>query len=223
MKLANGILRPGRVLEVLDGGKIRAEVPGLFSADDKDKLPPIYPFLSSHSNSYSHPKEYDEVWILSFSDNPLQLHWFRKDNISENDKNILSEENVEILCNRETGMDWATIYFSDGSGWIISKGDSKIQINKEGNILLYTPNPHRIIDINDKCISIGSEGESAHPAAKGDNVVDILNDICGLFGAIQKVSLANPYTALIGTTITPKLLKIRNKIGSISSQHVKID
>ena len=38
MRLGNAILRPGKVIEVLDNGKIRASVPGLFSEEYKDKL-----------------------------------------------------------------------------------------------------------------------------------------------------------------------------------------
>ena len=38
MDLSKAILRPGKVIEVLENGKIRADVPGLFSLEDKDKL-----------------------------------------------------------------------------------------------------------------------------------------------------------------------------------------
>ena len=97
MKLSQGILRPGRVLEVLDNGKIKATAPGLFNAQDQPLLPPILPFPSWHANSYSSPKVGDEVWVLNLMDNPLQLHWFRKDNFTENP--VIQEENVEVLCN----------------------------------------------------------------------------------------------------------------------------
>lgn len=40
MKFANAILRPGIVEDVLANGMIKASAPGLFSAQDLDKLPP---------------------------------------------------------------------------------------------------------------------------------------------------------------------------------------
>lgn len=223
MKLVNATLRPGKIIEVLDGGKIRAEVPGLFPAEFKDKLPPIYPFFTNHSNSYSHPKVYDDVWVLNFSDNPLDLHWFRKDNYIEYDQEILQEQNVEILCNRETGMGWAQIYFTDNSGWIIRNDESLIQIRKDGSLKMQMDWPHRTIDINSKNISIGTEGESAHPAALGDKTQDSLTAICGLLNVISTVAKTNPYTMMIGTTIETMLPDIQKTIGPIASNHVTLD
>lgn len=224
MKLVNCILRPGRVMEVLENGAIKAEVPGLFDRTELDKCPPIYhtPW-GDHANSYTQPKKYDEVWILNTTDNPLQLHWFRKDNYSKHNADLIKEENVEVLCNRESGMGWATIYFSDGSGWVISKNDSIINIKADGGIILKTPTPHRVIDINTQNISIGSEGESAHPAAYGDKTQEALQKICELFKSIQVVTQTNPYTTMISTAITSKLPGIEDTIGPIASQHVTID
>ena len=72
----------------------------------------------------------------------------------------VSEENVEILCNREVGGDWATIYFSDGSGWIISNGESKIQIKSDGTLLLTNNMPHRDIEISNDAIRLGTAKKS---------------------------------------------------------------
>lgn len=223
MKLGNAILRPGKVIEVLDDGKIRASVPGLFSEEYKDKLPPIHPFFTQHTNAYSDPKVYDDVWVLNFYDNPLDLHWFRKDNFPENNKEILQEENVEVLCNREAGLGWAQIYFSDGTGWIIRNDESLIQIRKDGSILLQMDWPHRTIDINSGNISLGSEGESAHPAALGDKTQDSITAICGLFNVIATVAKSNPYTMMIGTTIDSLLPDVQKTIGPIASNHVTLD
>ena len=165
MKLINGTIRPGTVLSVLENGNIKASAPGLFSfTDEVDKLPPIMPwFMGSNSKSFSKVKEYDEVWIMNFSDNPLQLYWLRKDDIDC--PNIpMNDDNVEILCNRNVNGEWCSIYFSDGSGWVISKGGSSIKIKADGSIVL-SNGINRCIDINGSNISIGSEGKSAHPAA----------------------------------------------------------
>ena len=223
MRLNNGILRPGIVLEVIDNkGTIKASAPGLFSEVDKDNLPPITPLYLSHSNQFSTPTVNDEVWILNFTSNTQQLYWFRKDDYISNNEKLLEEENVEVICNKEGEMGWATIYFSNGSGWIIRNDRSVIQIDPEGNILLENPNPHRTIHINDNNISIGSKGESAHPAAYGDKVSDLLWKIYMTFEAIKTSSSVNPYTANIGAAIT-SIGDWSGEIGDIESSHVTID
>lgn len=228
MKLSKATIRPGTVREVLENGIIKASAPGLFSfEDDTANMPSIIPWqIGSNSGSFSKVKLYDEVWIMNFLDNPQQLYWFRKDRINENENlinTINSEENVEIVCNRDIAGDWCTIYFSDGSGLIIGKGDSIIQIRPNGSILLNTGESNRCIDINSTGISIGSEGESAHPAAYGDEVESILRALCSLLGKMAITATLNPYTAILGTTINTGLGSIINKLDSISSPHVTID
>lgn len=226
MKLDKGTIRPGMVLEVLNDGTIKASAPGLFSfTDDPSLLPPIYPwFIGSNSNAFSKLKKYDNVWIMSFSDNPQQLYWFRKDNIGENADNIpMDATYVDVICNKDVGGEWATIYFSDGTGWVIGKGDSIIQIREDGTIQLNTDMPNRCIDINGKNISIGSVGTSAHPAAYGDTVSDVLSELCILLNKVAMTAVGNPYTMAIGTQILTSMPKITNKISDIASQHVTID
>lgn len=226
MNLNKGTIRPGTVLEVFDDGTIKASAPGLFSfVDDPNKLPPIMPwFIGNNSNSFSKLKQYDDVWLINFIDNPLQLYWLRKDNVSDNAENLpMHEENIEIVCNREVRGEWCSIYFSDGSGWVMSKGDSIIKIRPDGSILLSADMPSRCIDINGKNISIGSEGKSAHPAAYGDKTEAVLMDICILLNKVALSSLSNPYTFNIGNTLLMQLPNITNKISDISSEHVTID
>jgi hypothetical protein len=233
MKLFKGTIRPGTVLEILEDGLIKASAPGLFSfADDPVMMPPIMPwFVGNVSNSFSKLKKYDEVWILNFSDNPRQLYWFRKDNLKDNnellipgtDSRVVDEENVDIVCNRDADGEWATIYFSDGSGWVIGKGDSIMQIRPDGTILLDTGMPNRCIDINGKSISIGSPGESAHSAAYGDATEAAMLSLCMLLNKVAMSAIANPYTAAIGTTLLKSLPSVIDQIPDISSTHVTID
>ena len=226
MKLSRATIRPGIVLEVLNDGIIKATAPGLFSVvEDPVKLPPIMPWFIGHNcNAFSKPNQYDEVWILNFADNPRQLYWFRKDNIANNNERIpMSEENVEVLCNKEAGGEWATIYFSDGSGWVIGKGESIIQIREDGTIQLNTDMPNRCIDINNENISIGSVGTSAHPAAFGDEVASVLNSICVLLNGVALKAMTNPYTMAIGAELIAKLPPIVNKIPNVVSNNVTLD
>lgn len=221
MKLSSGSLRPGLVVKTLDEGKIIASAPGLFSSKDVDKLPPIYPFTGHHANKFSSVNPGDEVWILNFNDNPLQLYWFRKDNHPENNKELLKEQNVEIICNREAGTGWATIYFSDGSGWVIKNDESFIKISANGDITLSKNEPHRKIIIDDDAIKIG--GSSSHPAVYGDVLQDVLEKLQIMLQLMQKAAITNPYTLALGTAMgtTPEELSLL--IPKITSPHVIID
>lgn len=227
MKLINGTLRPGSVLEVLENGKIKASAPGLFSSQDKDLVPPIMPFweiIGGHANAFSTPTEGDEVWILNMTDNPLQLYWFRKDDHIDANKKIFAEggtENVEIICNRESGVGYATLYFSDGSGWVLRNDDSHLQIYPDGHIELGMNWPHRTIKIDPKAIHLGS-GNNEHPACYGDETAAILLKICGLLQALGKVAKMIPYTAALAPLFS-MAKSIQEDIPGIKSSHVKID
>lgn len=236
MKLSDGELRPGTVLEVLSvEGVIKASVPGLFSSADQEVLPPIYPFCVGGSNTFSTPNVGDECWVLFFHNNPEQLYWFRKDNFATNNGNrnkggskkiggnIQDQTNVEVLSSRESGMGWATIYFSDGTGWIIQNQDAIMQLDPDGNILLSTGAPHGDIEISDEGISLGTKGGSAHPACYGDRVADLFDNIIKTLQAIQNASNANPYTIAIGNAITPLLSQYENDAEYIKSDYVTLD
>ena len=227
MKLINATLRPGNILEVLDNGKIKASAPGLFSKEDQSLLPPIRPFwelIGMHSNSFSTPKVGDECWVLNLSDNPLQLYWFRKDDHVTCNTQIFKEhgyDNVEIICNRETGMSWASLYFSDGSGWVMRNDDSFIQIYPDGHIEMGMNWPSRKITIDSSAIHLGSSGDE-HSAAYGDETASILLKICGVLEALEMLSSISPFTShLVPALKNVKLFK--DDIPGIISSQVKID
>ena len=85
-------IRPGRVLSVEDNkGTIKACCCGLFSEEDEiDKLPPIHQFPLGGANNFSSPSVDDEIWLLFFDDNPLELFYIRKDMFSEHLQELLS-------------------------------------------------------------------------------------------------------------------------------------
>lgn len=225
MRLTNGILRPGIVLDVLESGKIKASAPGLFVEEDKDLNPPIMPFyelIGSHPNSFTTPKQGDEVWILNLLDNPLQLYWFRKDDHITNNSNIFKEtgtQNVEILCNTESGIGYASLFFSDGTGWVLRNDDSKLQIFPDGHIELGMNWPHRSITIDPQAIKLGN-GE--HPACLGDETANILLRICGLFQVLGQAAKTSPYTMALAPIFDMGKM-IQEDIPGIKSSHVKID
>lgn len=225
MKLTNGILRPGEILEVLENGKIKASAPGLFAEEDKDLNPPIMPFwelIGSHANTFSTPVVGDEIWLLNLTDNPMQLYWFRKDNHIEANADIFSEAgtaNVEILCNRESGVGYASLFFSDGTGWMLRNDDSRLQIFPDGHIELGMNWPHRTITIDPNSIRLG---DGAHPAAYGDEVANILMKICGLLQNAAKAAKTTPYTMALAP-IFDCAKTIQEDIPGVKSAHVQID
>lgn len=216
-------MRPGRVIEVLDSGNVKVAAPGLFSEEDIEVLPPVMPFFGLHANTYSEPKEQDEVWVLNMSDNPQQLFWFRKDDRAEHNAELESEQNVEILCNREAGTGYATIYFSDGTGWMFRNGDSFINIKADGSILLNPNIPKRCIHLCNNSISLGSEGGSEHQACYGDEVQNVLDMIQASLECIRQAASTNPYTQAIAAALGSQPARIKSSIPKIISSNVTLD
>lgn len=227
MILAQAQIRPGRVLKVEDEkGTIKAMCCGLFSEeDDLENLPPVYPFPLGGANNFSSPKEDDEIWVMFFADNPMELFYIRKDNFPENLQDILSQdyEECEVLASRELATGMIQLYFTDGDGWIIRNIDSVIQIRKDGSILLDKGSDHRKIDICDNSISLGSEGGSAHPAALGDKIVNSMNILNNILNAISNTAKSNPYTAGLAMTIDMLRPVFEQSIDEIESQHITLD
>ena len=220
-------IRPGIVEEIIDNkGTIKASCCGLFSdVDATDKLPPIYPFPLGGANNFSSVHNDDEIWVMFFDDNPLELFYIRKDNFPEQLKEILDKnyEDVEVIASRDMPNGVVQIYFTEGDGWIIQNADSVIQIRKDGSILLDTGYAHRKIDVNYNSISIGSKGTSAHTAAYGDSVVNSLNILNDLLDALSESAHINPYTQQLGATIDTLRPRFEESLEEIESQHVTLD
>lgn len=215
-------MRPGRVIEVLDSGLVKVAAPGLFSEEDKEVLPNVMPFFGWHANTYSEPKVDDEVWVLNFTDNSLQLFWFRKDNRAEHNAGIEGEENVEILCNREAGTGYATIYFSDGTGWMFRNGDSLMNIRADGTIILNT-NGNTVLHVTDSGISLGTENKSAHPGCFGDETQKALQMISSCLKAIRQAAQPNAQTAAISAAIGSAPENLDSQADAIVSNKITLD
>lgn len=223
-------MRPGVVKDVLEHGIIKASAPGLFNDEDvNDDLPPIYPFnelIGAHANSFSQPEKYDEVWILNLTDNPMQLYWFRKDPHESNNSNIdTNGTHVEILCNREAGCSWASLYFTDGSGWTMSYNDGRLWIDKDGHIELGITNlPSRTISITSDGIHLGNPCNAQHPATYGDVTAELLRDILSkIINACMTAGMGSPMTVPLASALIKNLSPLTLKTSDICSNHVKID
>lgn len=215
-------MRPGTILEVVDNqGTIKVEAPGLFTREDPEKLPPVYPLFLFGTNSFSTPVKGDEVWIMNFTDNERQLYWFRKDDLDNNKKYLTDEEGkIDIVVNRDTDKGWGVLYFSDGSGWVMSRDTTKINIDSKGNIYLSHPNPNRTISITSNSISLGKRDGSDHTACFADVLIPILNAITDQFDELKVALSENPYTASAATSIVTADWK--NDIDKIESTNVTL-
>lgn len=236
MKLIHATIRPGKVLEIVEdgAGAIKVSAPGLFTdADGTEVLPPVYPWpFGHHANAYSCPKVGEEVWVISFTDNPLQLHWVRKDDFPENLKDLpLTDEaqNLEVVVNREfEDSKWAILYFSNDDGWMMRRGeDSWINIKADGGIILRSAFDNRIIDLCEDSIALGQEGEAKNHAMLyevwkdkwAQTIIDQLEQT--LFNAAS----ANPYTANLAPAFKAMAAALKTTAitnDPIKSNHVSI-
>ena len=203
-------------------GKIKVEAPGLFAGAEKDNCPPVYPFFGQHANSYSSVEEGDEVWLLSCTDNKRQLHWIRKDDHEKADVGLMDGKNVEILMNRESGVGWATLMFEDGMGWIIRNNNSIINVTTDG-VMLDAGAPHRVIDINSGCISLGTAGKSKYKAALGDEVQKAFESTYALLKALRAAANMSAYTKHLVPAIDSQLSSLDQRIPKIISDNVTLD
>lgn len=228
MNLSNATMRPGRVIEVLGGGKIKASVPGLFNKQDSAVLPVINQLvMGGAANSFSSPNVHDEIWVLNDPKTPDSLFWFRKDKTDEANvelgEEVTASKNVEVICNRETNTGWATLLFSDGTGWMIKNERVYMKIGKDGDIVMSTGDPHRTISITKDCISLGTEGRAEHPAAYGDKIGEIFSLISTTLKTVRTMCGNNYLTAPIGAAISACPEKIDMLNSNLSSNNVYID
>ena len=158
---------------------------------------------------------------MNFDDNPLQLFWFRKDDRTEHNSEIEGEENVEVLCNREAGTGYATIYFSDGTGWMLRNGSSFINIRADGSIIIDAGNTK--LHVKGEGISLGSENKSAHPGCFGDEIKKALQMISSCLRAMRDAAQPNAYTAPIGTAIGSTPENLDQQAEAIISNKITLD
>lgn len=232
MKLLHATIRPGKVLEIIEdgAGTIKVSAPGLFTdADGTEVLPPVYPWpFGHHANSYSCPKVGEEVWVMSFADNTLQLHWVRKDDFPENLKDLpLADEtqNLEVVVNREfEDSKWAILYFDNDDGWMMRKGeDGLINIRANGSILLKTNFDKRIIDICEDSIALGTEGKAGDNAMLYSKWKEWADELLNQFKTtLMNAASANPYTVNLAPAFQAVATALQPKIDPIKSEHVTI-
>lgn len=175
------------------------------------------PWNTGNSNSYTAPRVGDQVWVANFSDNPMQLYWVRKDDRVLN-KALESQSNVEVVCNRETGLGNAAIYYTDEQGWMIQNGDTFITLPPNGGVEI---NGEQII-LNTERINIGNTEDATHPAVLGDELQKVLIAIQAALATVQQSASCNAYTVAIANALGSQPMRIKNMIDNITSSSLTI-
>lgn len=226
MRLINGEIRPGVVLEVLDEyGTIKGSCLGMFSdEDDPELLPPIQQWPTQSGTCFNQPKVNDPIWVLFFYDNPQELFYFFQANVQRSSNHILSKKpkDAQILASRDSDLGKAQLYYTSDDGWKIEKDESRVQIDKDNNIELSKDDlEERSLKIDEDGVFLGDK-EKSQPAVLGDDLQDCLTSIYNALQALNEGLLSNPYTSPAAAQFTPKLAPIYNKINNILSKTVNV-
>ena len=188
-------------------------------------LPPIYPFFTILHGTFSRPTVGEKIWVISTTDNPTQLLYFKQPELTEDIKNVIKEtgsDQCEILSNYDGKNGWAQIFFSDGTGWMIR--DDKVYINLTNDkMILSTGTKHRTISITDEGISLGTENESKEKAVLGDSLTKLLDKLKLNIDCLAKAASASPNTVGLTHALTKMSQDLSTDIKSILSEHVTLD
>ncbi len=227
MKLQNAILTPGIVKEVVDNyGTIKATVFGLFSDNEEpDNIPPIYPFFTTLSGTFSTPTVGDKIWVLSVSDNPSELLYLRQPENTVDIKNVINEtgeNHVELLTNYESNNGWAQLFFDDGTGWIIRNDGVYIKLSTE-EAIIDIGMKNRAFQISSDGISLGTIGGSKEKAVMGDSLVKLLNQLNVNIKTLASTAGASPYTTHLCSVINKISSDLDLSTQSILSENVTLD
>lgn len=214
-------LRPGRVIANLENGQIKADVPGLFSQEDIDSLPPIYPWtFHAGCNSFSSVLVGDEVWVMREEENPRSLHWLRKDDISKECGHLINaNEDLDIICSRDAGTGRAILAYSESTGWMISLGDAQINISPE--LVVSLTNGGTELSLDGGQIFLGPN--KSHTGCYGDVAAQAMDTLSNCIKDIMNAASKNVYTMPISTVLPPYVQQFKDYGNKISSDVVKLD
>lgn len=226
MKLINGEIRPGYVLEVLDEyGTIKGSCLGVFSdEEDPELLPPIQQWPTQSGTCFNQPKVNDPIWVLFFTDNPQELFYFPQANIHNASSHILSKKpkDAQILASRDSDIGKAQLYYTTDDGWLMNKDETRVQIDKDNNIELAKDDlEERSIKIDDDGVFLGDK-DNSQPAVLGDDLQDCLTSIYNTLQALSESLKSSPYTEPAAASLDAKLPTVYNKINKILSKTVNV-
>lgn len=227
MKLINAKIVPGTVQEVVDDyGTIKGSAYGLFSAEEStENLPPIYPFFTVTHGTFSRPTVGELIWVISTTDNPTELFYFKQRELTEDIKNIIEEvgsNQCEIISNYEGKNGWAQIFFADGTGWMVRNDGVQFNMTDE-KIVLTTGSKNRTISISSDGISLGTEGTSKEKAVLGDSLSKLLQQLDINIKTLASTASASPYTTHLTNVINKMASDLDSSLQNILSENVSLD
>lgn len=221
MKLSNCEMRPGKVIAVCNNyGTIKAVCCGLFSEDNIDNLPPIYPLLKISNSYYCEPQIGDLIWVIFDTTNPLELFYIFQGDTFSNNGDILSRsiDSGSILY-RDTNSD-SSLQWNDQEGWLMDQQDSRVQIDPNGDINISKEDKE--ININDNGIQI-TTGHNSSPAVLGNELKIALQDLIEGLQNVSSVAKSHSITTGIGIALDAAILSFNSKLSNILSRNITID
>lgn len=178
-------------------GRIKCGAPGYFSrAKGKmsvTDIPWVYPFTMAANQSFSVPEEGKKVWLLDNKEVDEEFWYIPFHEMSTSLKDASGAyEGTDIMFSREIGGKMMRMYSTLDSGVKLEMGDSKIDLNANGDIVIKTAEQQLKIS-GGECIigSIDSEGEK-EPVVLGNKYKEFLSSLSEKFVELATLS-SNPY------------------------------
>lgn len=217
MDLMDYELLPGVVISAKDDqclGRIKVALPGDINATNTqiEALPWCYPWNMCGYQKFSKLCENSKVWVIRNKLDNLDMHYFPMMDLNPNTLSIISNyDNPEVLISRDLGGQQVYIYYTDGDGIVLSLGNTKININSNGEIDLNTGKGS--IKITGENVLLNTD-ETTNHAVRCEPLNDCLNQIKNCLTAIQTSASPNPYTNPIATALQPQLQELNNMLTS---------
>lgn len=218
MNLSDYELLPGVVISVKDEeclGRIKVALPNAESTSNTqlNALPWCYPlFMTGTYQGFTKLVDNCKVWVLRNKLDKLEMWYWPMVDLNPNTQNIVAPyDNPDVLISRDMGGQNAYIYYTDGQGIVLSIGQTKININEKGEIILTTGKGSLKVSGESVFLNTDSNNGSDRVAKFGpiDNVV---NKIYECLLNIQNSAAGSCLTSHISSSLAPTVSELKGMI-----------
>lgn len=218
MNLSDYELLPGVVVSVNDEaclGRVKGSVPGGESPDNTqiEAMPWIYPmFMTGTYQGFTKLLEGSKIWVMRNKLDPMEMWYWPMMDLNPNTKEIVSAyDNPDVLISRDMGGQNVYIYYTDGQGIMLSVGQTKININEKGEVVLST-GPGQL-KISGEDLFINTDSAESH-ATRCESLTSFLGLIRDALLGIQTSCAASPWTSHVGKgdDLASSLAKIQSAL-----------
>ena len=172
-------------------GRVKISVPDVYGSNIPNYWAlPKGMFNGNQTSLFAIPTVNDVVWVSFQKGDPRypvwEYGWFGSGDVPE-DAQFDSNEPKSIILQSIT--------------------KHKIELDDKNNLIRITDSHGNIVELNEngvsvvaENISLGSLNESDEPAAKGDTLMDLLNEFRDDFGKLTAIQTSNGITSTINTS-----------------------